>query len=322
MRHLHLHMALPESATPPEWIHLLPAGEFRGVDGRGPYTVENADQLILNSMRGKKRLVLDENHSTDLAAVQGGSAPAVGWIVDLQARTDGIWGKVDWNTRGDALMRDRAYEGVSPAFAAAGKDVTRIVRASLTNLPNLTLTSLHTQEHGMDPSDIARRLGLPENTPTAELETTLTRAGEALVLHAQAVTIAGLTGTPTVEAIVTGLRSRVQSVETHAQQVTALEAQVKTLQDNASRTAAQAAVQGAADAGVPISESMRDELIALHMQNPASAEKIIAGLPKLGKPVERHTRQAASGSADGHDAFIAAQFGLKPEDLQKTRGAL
>ncbi|EHH67571.1 hypothetical protein GMO_21420 [Gluconobacter morbifer G707] len=312
-------MALPESKEPPEWIHLLPAGEFRGVDGRGPYTVANADTLILNSMKGKKKLVLDENHSTDLAQEKGGSAPAVGWIVELQSRQDGIWGKVEWTRQGKALMEDKSYEGVSPAFAAVGKNVTRIVRASLTNVPNLTLTHLHTQEHGMNPSDIARRLGLPENTPQPDLETALNRAGQALQLHTQAITIAGLSGSPSVEAIVTGLKAKTSSVETHAQQqITELKGQVQTLTANAARTAAEAAVKAASDNGAVITEDMRGELVTLHMQNPESAEKIISGLPKLGKPVERHTQRKSSAS--DVDTQVAGIFGLKVDDLKKTRG--
>lgn len=312
-------MALPGGNEPPEWIHLLPAGEFRGIDGRGPYTVADADKLILNSMTGKKRLVLDENHSTDLAQEKGGSAPAVGWIVDLQARQDGIWGKVNWNKRGTALMQDKSYEGVSPAFAAAGSEVTRIVRASLTNVPNLTLTHLHSQEHGMNPSDIARRLGLPESTPQAELETALDRAGKALELHTQVVPIAGLSGSPSVEAIVTGLKAKTTSVETHAQQqITALNDKVKTLTENAARTAAEAAVKAASDNGAVITEDMRGELVTLHMQNPASAEKIISGLPKLGKTIERHTQRKPGGS--DVDIQVASLLGVSVDAMKKTRG--
>ena len=313
-------MALPEGNDVPQWIHLLPAGEFRGVDGRGPYSVADAQKLILHSMQGRKRLVLDENHATDLAAEKGGSAPAVGWIVELEARQDGIWGRVDWNRRGNALMQDKAYQGVSPAFAvdASGNAVTRLVRASLTNMPNLTLTELHTQETGMNPSDIARRLGLPETTPQADLEAALSRAGQALQLHTQVVGLAGLSGEPTVEAIVTGLKAKTSALQTHAQQVTALEAQVKTLEDKASRTAAEAALKEAADGGAVITEDMKAELITLHMQNPASAEKIISGLPKLGKSFERHTqRQTAAG---GDDAKVAALLGVNVEDMKKTRG--
>jgi hypothetical protein len=37
--HLALMMSLAGGATPPEWIHILPAGTFSGADGRGPFRV-------------------------------------------------------------------------------------------------------------------------------------------------------------------------------------------------------------------------------------------------------------------------------------------
>ena len=136
-------------AAPPEWIQLLPPGTFSGTDGRGPYHVADADDLIRVSMAAGK-LPIDENHSTDLAAPRGGESPARAWIVDLANRGDdpragGIWGRVEWTQSGTALMADKSYRGISPVFThARGGRVTRILRAALTNTPNLTqLASLH-----------------------------------------------------------------------------------------------------------------------------------------------------------------------------------
>ncbi len=67
------------------------------------------------------------------------------WIGELQARPDGIWGRVEWTESGAALMGDKAYRGISPVFTHS-KDgaVTRILRAALTNTPNLSqLATLH-----------------------------------------------------------------------------------------------------------------------------------------------------------------------------------
>ncbi|QRY97257.1 hypothetical protein JT366_08575 [Sphingomonas paucimobilis] len=101
----------------PEWVHLLPAGPVRTADGRGPYRVNDIHSIVSASMAGGK-LVLDECHATDLAAPRGESAPARGWIVELQARADGVWGKVDWTPEGARLSglsrhlaRHRAPQG-------------------------------------------------------------------------------------------------------------------------------------------------------------------------------------------------------------------
>ncbi len=145
--------ALPATSIP-EWVHLLPAGQVRTVDGRGPYTVANATALCAASMAGGK-LALDENHATDLAAPKGLSAPARGWIVALQARQDGIWGKVVWTPEGRRLVP--GYRGISPVIRhdkSSGR-IDAILRASLTNTPNLSgLVSLHSQA----PQDVRKWL--------------------------------------------------------------------------------------------------------------------------------------------------------------------
>ena len=138
------------TAGPPQWLHLLPAGEVRTLDGRGPYSITDANAVIAASMAGGK-LVLDENHATDLAAPQGLPAPALGWIVQLHNRADGIWGRVDWTESAKRAELWRSYRGVSPAIVHR-KDgaITSIARASLPNLPNLSgLTSLHSQGDDM-----------------------------------------------------------------------------------------------------------------------------------------------------------------------------
>ncbi len=76
-----LHTAL--DAGVPEWVQLVPAGTFKGADGRGPYTLTNAAAVIAASMAGPNaRLPVDENHSTDIAAPKGEPSPARGWIVE------------------------------------------------------------------------------------------------------------------------------------------------------------------------------------------------------------------------------------------------
>ena len=157
-------ITLPEG-TAPDWLHLLPAGSVRTKDGRGPYRVRDAQALMSASLAAGK-LPLDENHATDLAAPKGGAAPARGWIVELQQRADGIWGRIEWTGTGRRIMEDREYRGVSPVIAhdAAG-NVSAILRASLTNTPNLDgLTTLHSQEAAEQLDsvelDVVRALGL------------------------------------------------------------------------------------------------------------------------------------------------------------------
>lgn len=177
-----------DADTPPEWLHLLPAGEVRTIDGRGPYRALDLQSVIRSSMLGGK-LVLDENHATDLAAPKGLPAPACAWIVQLQQRADGLWGRVDWTEVAKRAGLWRAYRGVSPVIIHR-KDGTilSIARASLTNTPNFQgLTTLHAQDRTMTDTStstlrimLAPLLDLPENAT----DRAIVDAVEALVTKA------------------------------------------------------------------------------------------------------------------------------------------
>lgn len=132
-----LTLALPPAGAAPEWVHVLPAGTFSGVDGRGPYKLTAAQPVIDASLQ-HGAIPFDENHSTESAAIVGGEAPARGWIDKMEMRQDGIWAHVDWTKAGRAIMEDKSYRFVSPVFNHT-KDgvVTDIKSVALTNNPNL-----------------------------------------------------------------------------------------------------------------------------------------------------------------------------------------
>jgi len=187
-------LPLSDSTGPPEWVHLLPAGTVRTVDGRGPYSQGDARALIAASMAGGK-LPLDENHSADRAAPRGDPSPARAWITALQSRADGIWGRVEWVE--PSVPYWRMYRGISPAIVhnKAGH-VLSIARASLINTPNLIgLTALHSQQPAANPAlpsdaltgadlDHCRLMGIDPARYAVTLRAERERASPGLSLHA------------------------------------------------------------------------------------------------------------------------------------------
>src|ERR1700722_11160470 len=137
---------LTGSAAPPEWIELLPPGEFEGRDGRGPFRLSNPDRVIAatRALQMDAGLPIDYDHATDFGAPEGRPAPAAGWICDLEVRGGAVWGRVEWTTRAQSSIVAREYWYVSPVFQFDPKDgvVTRLLRAGLTNNPNLHLTAI------------------------------------------------------------------------------------------------------------------------------------------------------------------------------------
>jgi len=142
----------PEQGRAPEWVHLLPLGVFRGRDGRGPYRVADtaAATAVLTATQAHlagAAMVLDYNHQAWLAARTGGPAPAAGWVRELAVRDDGLWGRIDWLPEADQAIAKKEYRYLSPVFDHTPQgDVIRLRCAALTNLPNLELTALASQQ--------------------------------------------------------------------------------------------------------------------------------------------------------------------------------
>lgn len=325
-------MQTHSGTTPPEWIHILPAGTFKGDDGRGPYVLRDPQGVIASSMRaGRGKLTLDENHSTDTAAKIGMPAHAMGWIVELQARADGIWGRVEWTPPGAQAMKNHAYRGVSPLIEYdPDGTVKRIMRASLTNAPNLTLTALHhqttTQETTMDLEAIALALGLPASATQADVERALAEAKSNRALHTSLTGLLNLGADADATAIATGVRARLEGESAHAQALTAVQTELAALKQRDAVRTAEAVVDGAARDGHVISAELRGELVALHATNPEMAAKIIAQLPKIpqGQVSQMtgaaHAAQATPRADAGADpkAVAAMDATFKVTDAERT----
>jgi phage I-like protein len=135
-----------KGAAAPEWIELLPAGVFYGRDGRGPFRLDDPAAVIASTtaLQMNAGLPIDYDHATDFGAPEGRPAPAAGWIRELEVRGGAVWGRVEWTARAANSIVAREYRYVSPVFQFDPKDgvVTRLLRAGLTNNPNLHLTAI------------------------------------------------------------------------------------------------------------------------------------------------------------------------------------
>lgn len=180
-----INFALSEGKEPPEWIELVPAGEFVGRDGRD---FDNPDpqavvDFIIN--RGVD-IPIDEEHSTEIKAPKGESAPARSWIKaqakNFEIRKGALWAKPDWKQRGIDIIQNEEYRYYSPAFyIKEGSNVVAGVKSiGFTNTPNLSLTALnHEGETTMGLSKaIAAALGLEANASESDAVLAITKLKE------------------------------------------------------------------------------------------------------------------------------------------------
>ncbi|MGC2495174.1 phage protease, partial [Candidatus Binatus sp.] len=170
------------AASAPEWIELLPAGVFYGRDGRGPFRLDDPTAVIASTtaMQMNAGLPIDYDHATDFGAPEGRPAPAAGWIRELEVRRGAVWGRVEWTTRAASSIVAREYRYVSPVFQFDPKDgtVTRLLRAGLTNNPNLHLTAIAASRTAAADNETKDQ---PMEFPTQELRELLSLEGNATV---------------------------------------------------------------------------------------------------------------------------------------------
>ena len=318
-------MPLPGGNTPPDWIHLLPAGTFPAVGVSKTLRVADPQAVIAASMKSGK-LVLDENHSTDLAAPRGKSSPAMGWIEQMEVRRDGIWGKVRWTKRGRTAMEDHAYRAISPVLVSEPDGtVTQILRAALTNNPDLSLKTLHsrtTQEGRVMAYPLAAlrsRLGLNAEADEAAINKALDQSRAAITLHSQAAALAGLQATASGEAIVAALKKQQEQVTMHAASESGLQNQINELKAANAKMAAENWISEAGRKKI-INDELKAQLVTLHSSNAALAEQIVAGLPDAPSGnVTMHSQAQHNGtmqkSIPGMKAVDAA-LGLTDDDLR------
>ncbi len=159
---------LEGAAVAPEWVELVPAGEFSGRDGRGPFRLDAAAVLAAFE-RGGIDLPIDYDHQTIEADAKAGPVPAAGWIKALEVREGSLWGRVAWTAQAAALIANREYRFLSPVFLhdKTGR-VLALSGAGLTHYPNLDLTAVANASEGAYPMDeeLMERLRALLNLPT------------------------------------------------------------------------------------------------------------------------------------------------------------
>jgi len=288
----------------PEWVHLLPAGEIRTVDGRGPYRVKSMQSVAALLPEGGK-LPIDENHATDKGGkALGMPAPARGWIVALEAREDGLWGKVEWTGEGQRLMADKAYAGISPVILhSKSGEVVQVLRASLTNTPNLEgLVALHSEGSTMD-------------------------------WKAKLIELLGLDGSADDDAIMAALKAKMeeepapalqsQEIDANHPLIVALQSeladvtgQLNTFVENTSRKDATAFVDGEIARGRVGIKPMRDKYITMHMENAERTEELIGAMPILKgtSGTEIIAPQTDDKGLDATDRQVIALMGVSEEE--------
>lgn len=101
-----------EDAGLPEWIQLIPIGQWDH-DLYGRISIAASDILEF-----KRNFEAKIRKGVFITAGHEGSEelPAQGWVLAVDNRPDGLWGKVDWTQLGKQTLSDKQFKFFSPEF--------------------------------------------------------------------------------------------------------------------------------------------------------------------------------------------------------------
>ncbi|MFH1796274.1 MAG: phage protease [Pseudomonadota bacterium] len=325
------------------WVQLCPAGKFTSSrDERGPWDAggrADMEAIVRRSLSiaGRTDLVVDYDHQSVYGAVPGvgGTAPAAGWIKEMQVRDAGIWGRVEWTASAAAAIKAGEYRYLSPVLMhlkATGK-VLAIRMAALTNTPALDLdevaaSALLTNELSEgDPMDkLIAALGLAAGSG----EDTVLSAVKALLTSSTAIArAAGLTETAKPAEILTAVTAACSDRKAFAE--------AAGLNGDAATAEVVTALKAAVTAGnpdptkfVPIAQVTALQADFKALQDSLGADKATAAVEKaiedgkLAPSLKEWGLDAAKADLKKFEAFAAASPKLTAPQLQagkvKTSG--
>lgn len=126
--------ALGQPGDVPDWIRIFPSGWVETTKYPRFLCDDESMNLVIADFEDRGvDIVVDYEHQT----LSGGKAPAAGWIKELEARPDGLWGRVEWTKEAAGYLKNREYRYHSPVFWTRDSDqrVVELLQVSLTNSP-------------------------------------------------------------------------------------------------------------------------------------------------------------------------------------------
>ena len=323
-----------DAAGAPDWIEVMPSGTFKGVDGRGPYSLNDPAAVVAASSQAGRPVPVDYNHQTVFAVVNGGVSPAAGWIDRFEVRDGAIWAHVEWTDTGAHAVSTKAYRFVSPTFLHDKKtgEIQRIVSVALVNNPNIAELPAIASQTG-DPMDkflaaLRTALGLSNDADQdailAACKSSATETASALTPLA---TDLGLAANASVTDIAAAARTKLATgTPDPAKYVpmaafTELQGQVAALTGDAAKGKAETAVHAAMQAG-KVTPALKEWALAYAAKDPAGFEGWVANAPAVVKPGGHAigaVPNADAAAVDEAALAVCARLGISPEAYKKNQ---
>ena len=278
-----------EAAILPEWIRLLPLGQVDLVDGRPPFEVDHesvAAMVESFNVRGVD-LVVDYEHQS----LNGGRAPAAGWIKEMAAKEDGLWARVEWTAQAQEYLHNKEYRYFSPVLKL-DPDTRKplvLMHVALTNVPAMKgvaplvakydgddlkhgkkRTGKTPEVEGGIPLELKRRLGL---TSEAREDVCWMKTQEFFKNITVTLGLAEDAGSEEVQGSLEALRAGMEQTEELKKEIEALKSRL--VEEKTSRAVEEALIMG------KISPAQKGWALEYCRQDPEQFQAFVAGAPKV-----------------------------------------
>jgi len=327
-----------------QMIQLIPQdanGHVTGIDGRRWQM--DAGSIISNAQASKTDFPIDYNHASLDARKTGAVAPAAGWVdrTTLEARPDGIYGRVKWTGAAVNHLTEREFRYTSPVFTFNPKTGKTLAYkgSGLTHYPNLgDLTPVANSNEGESTMDeiieeIREALNLPTASNAAEIKTELDK------LFGRVGTLATNSDAKLIDQVGM-IETRIESAETKAAEAVAavaanaqgdpaqfvprtefdrVDSALKAVTTTQENQRVDMAVNAALDAG-KIAPASLDWAKDLCRSNPKSFDEFVANTAQAIPMGENEPGSSGHNSALSHEeAAVCSQLGLSTEDYLKSK---
>lgn len=321
----------------PEWVQLVPAGTFQGLDGRGPYHLEDPAAVIhlTREVSAGHDLPIDYGHALEVEGPAGDAAPAAGWITALETRDGSIWGRVEWTEDGARRVRGREFRFLSPVFLHDRQGrVKALLRAGLTNRPNLPqLRSINSrrprggQEDELSDtqkslqSRIAVALGLPEDAAEDAILERCAAASTAIEGFTKVAQSVQLEADASADDVVKAIETRAAGPDPAQYVPRDQYEQVAHALQEAQRREGERLVDQAVREGKLV-PAQRGWALAYHARDARGFEEFLAKQPVLvsgNSEAAGNPPATNSGELDDAAKAVCATLGLDTQDFIKNR---
>jgi phage I-like protein len=252
-------------------------------------------------------LPVDYDHQSLTADEKSGPVPAAGWIKELQAREDGIWGRVEWTQRAAELLARKEYRYLSPVYRYEIKTgrLTALDGAGLTHNPNFYLQAAASRKeiHTMTlPEKIAALLGVPADCTEDEAAA----ACQRLIDKIEAAEAAHARQPDPAQYVPVAMHRQV------ADQLAALQADL-------ARREAEAAVEAAMSAR-KVSPGMKEWALAYASRDLEGFKAFSAAAPEIvTEGAHRRTESAHGAALTDEDRLAAKLLGMTQEAFAQAK---